>query len=59
MTVQPKAQYTILCCNLSAQRLEFDIRERSSGPAELWDPGEAGGTGLVALWPPVALLGLF
>lgn len=56
---QLKTQYTISWCNPSAQKLEFDIRERSSGLAEPWDPGEADGTGLVALWPPVALLGLF
>lgn len=63
MTLELQAQYTILWCNPSAQRLEFDIRERSSGVVELRDPGEAGGTGLVALCPsphpPVALLGLF
>ncbi len=57
MTFQLKAQYTILWCNPSAQKIEFDIRERSSGLAEPWDPGEAGGTGLVAPWPPVAPCG--
>lgn len=52
MTFQPKAQYT-------PQRLEFDTREISRDLAELWDPGEAGETDLVASRPPVALLGLF
>lgn len=32
----------------SAWKLELDIRERSGGVAEPWDPGEAGGTGPVA-----------
>lgn len=67
MTLELQAQYAIPWCNPSAQRLEFDIRERSSGLVELRDPGEAGGTGLAALRlphpppspPPVALLGLF
>lgn len=59
MTFQLKVQHTILWCNWSVQRLEFDIREKTSGLAEPWDPGEASGTPLVALWPSVALLSLF
>lgn len=47
-----KAQHSIPWCNSSAQRQELDTRERSSGWAEPWDPGEAAGTGLVAPRPP-------
>lgn len=52
MTLELQAQCAIPWCNPSAQRLEFDIRERSSGLVELRDPGEAGGTGLAALRLP-------
>lgn len=48
MTFRLKAQY-------AAQRPEFDIRERSSGLAEPWDPGEAG-TGLLALCGPAGFV---
>lgn len=42
------------------EKFEFDTRERSGALAKPRDPGEAGGTGLVAPEaPPVALLGLF